>query len=107
MDDFNSQKICWPDISTQSAFCQINDFYYVTNTAYILVNGPEWLCEYLNSKIVNWYIKIIASGLGDNGSRFIKQFIVKIPIPSEYSKDFYQKLELSFDEINYLENSLS
>ncbi len=102
MDDFNNQKICWPDISTTAAFVRINEPFYVSNTAYILSNGPDWLACYLNSAIANWYIKTTSSSLGDSGTRFIKQFIVKLPIPNKYSNNDKEVFNLTDDELNYL-----
>ena len=107
LDDFDKQKIIWPDISRKGNFVKADIPFLLTNTAYILVNGPEWLANYLNSKIANWYLKIISSSLGDDGSRFIKQFMVLLPIPNVNNQlnDFYKSLHLSAEEKQFLEQN--
>jgi len=56
--------------------------YFATNTVYFLTTGNRYLLSILNSKTVNFYYKLKASGLGDHANRAFKFIYINIPIPS-------------------------
>lgn len=80
-DEFEKPKIIYPDISEKGAFYWDNEGYYFNNTIYMIVGNVKkpWVAI-LNSKLINWYYRQIASGLGDKGIRHFTQFMKEMPI---------------------------
>ena len=115
MPDFEKPKIVWSDISTTPSFCFIKEPIYINNTAYLISDAPEWMVDFLNSNLINWYFPIIATDIGENGSRYFKQFVEKIPVPNlstipqgeDFNQALMQKLELSEEEVEFLTRSSS
>lgn len=46
----------------------------------IIGNVKKSWVAILNSKLINWYYRQIASGLGDKGIRYFTQFMKEMPI---------------------------
>ena len=106
MDDFDKRKIIWSDIATEPKFVEDNNGAIMNNTCYMMIGGPDYLIDYLNSDIIAWYFpRVLATDLGV-GSRYFKQFVEKIPIPSSFENDFYDSFELSKDEIAFISSSV-
>ena len=80
-DEFKKPKIIYPDISEKGGFYWDNEGYYFNNTIYMIVGNVKksWVAI-LNSKLMNWYYRQIASGLGDKGIRYFTQFMKEMPI---------------------------
>ncbi len=80
-DEFEKPKIIYPDISEKGGFYLDNEGYYFNNTIYMIVGNVKksWVAI-LNSKLMNWYYRQIASGLGDKGIRYFTQFMKEMPI---------------------------
>ena len=79
-NDFSQQKIVWSDIATEPKFANINEEIYINNTCYMMSNAPEYMIGILNSKLLRWYFNTIATGLGNSGHRYFKQFVELLPI---------------------------
>ena len=54
---------------------------YINQTCYFIPRDDKYLCAVLNSRLIYFYMKQIASGLGNGALRWIKQFIENLPIP--------------------------
>ena len=80
-EEFEKEKIVYPDISTSPAFALSNKGVYFTNTAYMLSSNNKGILAILNSKVTKYYISLIATDLGQDANRYIKQFMEKLPIP--------------------------
>ena len=80
-DQFEKPKIIYPDISDKGGFYWDDQGYFLNNTAYIISGNVKksWI-GLLNSKLMNWYYKKIASGLGEKGTRYFTQFVKELPI---------------------------
>lgn len=80
-DEFEKPKIIYPDISEKGGFYWDNEGYYFNNTIYMIVGNVKKLwVAILNSKLINWYYRQIASDLGDKGIRHFTQFMKEMPI---------------------------
>ncbi len=119
MDDFNKPKIVWSDISSSPQFSLDENNSCISNTAYMLTDAHTNIVYILNSKLVEWYFPKISLDLG-KGSRYTKQFIELLPLPSirEY-RDFYNNLtadnvdeklstvyHLTKEEVLYINNQI-
>jgi len=103
IENFKKSKIFWADISTKPAFAKVETEIYINNTAYMIVGGPEWLVDYLNSKIVEWYFPKLATDLGAKAVRYFKQFVELIPIPDYFDKNNpFDSLGFTDEEIELL-----
>ncbi|MCX2683535.1 hypothetical protein OQH60_06605 [Campylobacter sp. MIT 21-1685] len=63
----------------------------MNQTCYFIPRDDKYLCAILNSKLIYFYMKQIASNLGDGAFRWIKQFIEKLPV-IEQNKTNKQKI---------------
>lgn len=123
MDDFSKQKIIYPDISQQLSFSVDNKNFLLGNTAYFMYcNQNEYLCNVLNSKLINWYYRTLSVQLGANAVRMFTIYVINLPIPlwqntnlqnniKTLSNDrvadglVYELYCLNADEIKYIENN--
>ncbi|MBJ7700946.1 TaqI-like C-terminal specificity domain-containing protein [Weissella confusa] len=80
MDDFNSTKILWSDISIKPNFALVDSEYLINNTAYMITGAMKNTVRLLNSAVTEWYLPRIATDLG-KGIRYFKQFVEQVPIP--------------------------
>lgn len=83
-DEFEKEKIIWSDIATNPTFSILPAGYYFNNTAYMISGSTDlrYLTAILNSKIMKWFFPLVATDLGENGSRYFKQFVEILPVPS-------------------------
>lgn len=96
-DVFDKPKIIYPDISDQGGFYWDEEGYFFNNTIYMFSGNikKSWLAV-LNSKLMSWYYKQIASGLGEKGVRYFTQFVKELPIP-EYTEPLEKDVDLMLD----------
>ena len=78
-NDFSKQKIVWSDIATEPTFALIEAEIYFNNTCYMLCNAPKYILPILNSPLMGWYFRKIATDLG-SGQRYFKQFVELLPV---------------------------
>lgn len=104
-DDFSKPKVVWADIAIEPNFIQINETMYFNNTCYMMVGAPDWLVDYLNSDIVRWYFPLIATDLGEKGTRYFKQFVERIPVPTQFNGNFQSIFKLTDEEMNCISSS--
>ena len=104
-DDFDKQKIIWPDISKDSSYIFDNKGFLVSNTAYLLVGDKlNQITLWLNSKELEWYYSVISSTLGNQSNRHFRQFVEKIPLPANLSLS--NPYDFSVEELEYISTSL-
>lgn len=106
-DDFSKPKIVWADIATEPNFVQIDERIYFNNTCYMMVGAPNWFVDYLNSDLVKWYFPLTATDLGEKGTRYFKQFVEKIPIPTAFIGNIQSFFKLTDDEMNCISSSVN
>jgi hypothetical protein len=83
-DDFEKEKIIYPDIAKSSRFTFDNNNIYLANTAYIIPLNDFYLLGVLNSKLIYSYYKRTSTVIGDADKggrlRWIRQDVIRIPI---------------------------
>jgi type I restriction-modification system DNA methylase subunit len=96
-EEFKKPKIIYPDISDQGRFYWDEEGYFFNNTIYMLSGNikKSWLAV-LNSKLMSWYYRQIASGLGEKGTRYFMQFVKELPIP-ESTEPLEKDVDLMLD----------
>ena len=74
---------------------------YINQTCYFIPRNDKYLCAVLNSRLIYFYMKQIASGLGNGALRWIKQFIENLPIPkiTESNKPLCDEIIKCVDKI--------
>lgn len=78
---FEQPKILVPDISLRGNFTlDLTGQYYCGNTSYIIGSNEKHLLGILNSKLISWFYRNIASTYRGGYVRFIYQYLVQIPI---------------------------
>ena len=78
--EFEKPKIMLPDIALEMQALYDNNRFYCVNTAYIIPVDDKYLLGVLNSKLVNYYYSKISSTIRGGYFRFIRQYLVTIPI---------------------------
>ncbi|WP_366517285.1 TaqI-like C-terminal specificity domain-containing protein [uncultured Helicobacter sp.] len=80
-------KILWAEMTDTPCFVYDAQGFYINQTCYFIPRDDKYLCAILNSKLIYFYMRQIASNLGDGAFRWIKQYIEKLPIPKIDSKN--------------------
>jgi len=79
--EFEKPKIMLPDISMRGNFTMDTEGdCYCVNTAYIISNAEKYLCGILNSTLLTFFYRNIASTYRGGYLRFIYQYVAKLPI---------------------------
>lgn len=84
-DDFSKEKIVWIELTDKPKFTLITEEIYLLNSAYFLLPPegiqPKYLLALLNSKVLSFYLKMIANTSGMGTSRWINIYVKEFPIP--------------------------
>ena len=84
-NDFKEQKIVWIELTDRGRFALCEQEIYLVNSAYFLIPPKELSAKYLlgilNSKLINFYLKMIAETSGMGTTRWIKNYVKEFPIP--------------------------
>jgi SPX domain protein involved in polyphosphate accumulation len=73
----------------------------------MITDAPYWLVDFLNSKVVAWYIPRIAANLGGKGVRYFKQYIEMLPVPlANCMTDIFKYYDFSEEEITLISSSV-
>jgi len=83
LQEFEKEKIVYPDIAPALTFVLDNDNFFMNNTCYMLNFGGynKYVLFVLNSNVSNWYFKWISAQLGEAAVRHFNIYIEKLPIP--------------------------
>lgn len=106
VEDFSKQKIMYPDIAERLSFCLVNDEVFCNNTVYFIVTETEnleYLLNFLNSKLINWYYKTLSVQLGAAAVRMFSIYVLNIPIPKNGIRNIYKAYNLTEKEIEFIE----
>ena len=107
-DDFKNEKIIWIELTDKGRFALCNDEIYLLNTAYFLLPPPEFSARYLigilNSKLIQFYLSIIAGTSGMGTLRWINIYVKQFPVPQKHIDD-QQPLITIVDQILSLKKS--
>lgn len=81
LEEFEKEKIVWAEMTDSPCFIYDDKGMYINQTCYFIPQNDKYLCAVLNSRLIYFYMKQIASGLGSGALRWIKQFMENLPIP--------------------------
>lgn len=114
MEDFFKPKIMYSEIVQKPQFYLDNTSIIPEASTFILVGeNLKYLCIMLNSRTISFLFKkfFAGGGLGGNGYRYKKRFLLNLPIVIPNSKildifnEFYDNKKYIFDdELNKLED---
>jgi len=100
-----SEKIIWSELAPEGRFSRSKPDEYIVDTAYLInTDHVEYLLAILNSNLILSIMRHTASRLGENGLRWKRHVVDKIPIPPVSSipemvliklKNLVQQLEAS------------
>ncbi len=92
-DDFKREKIVWIELTDESRFALCDEEVYLLNSAYFLLPSPQIPAKYLlgilNSRLIHFYLGMIAQTSGMGVTRWINEYVKRFPIPEadRQSKD--------------------
>ncbi|MGC9315978.1 MAG: Eco57I restriction-modification methylase domain-containing protein, partial [bacterium] len=82
--EFEKEKIIYPNMTQKPCFAYTDDGSFCNDKSFILTAGSESLIKYfvalLNSKLVDFTLRGLCSGLGHKGLEVRKVFIENLPI---------------------------
>ncbi len=81
LEDFEKEKIVWAEMTDEPRFIYDNKGFYTNQTCYFIARDDKYLFAILNSKVMYFFMRQMASNLGEGAFRWIKQFIERLPIP--------------------------
>ena len=58
-DDFSKQKIVWGNLCLSAQYAWVEDEMYVNAPSPFITNANKYILALLNSKVVDWYIKML------------------------------------------------
>jgi adenine-specific DNA-methyltransferase len=83
-DDFKEPKIIWIELTDTNKFAVCYEEIYLLNSAYFLLPPMEldinFLTGLLNSRIIKFYLKLIANTSGVGTTRWINIYVKEFPI---------------------------
>ena len=84
LEEFNKEKIIYPDIARESRFSLDKEEYLLGNSVYFIPTGELYLLGILNSRLLHFYAKQRLAVLGDAEQggrlRWFRQYVARIPI---------------------------
>ncbi len=81
LEDFEKEKIVWAEMTDEPRFIYDNKGFLTNQTCYFIARDDKYLFAILNSKVMYFFMRQMASNLGEGAFRWIKQFIERLPIP--------------------------
>jgi len=97
LNEFEEEKVVYPDIADSLCFSFSEDGYFLSNTAYFFTGrNLKYLLVILNSILAMWYYRFISVQLGENAVRHFSIYIEQIPvpkIPKSQKQPFIQRVE--------------
>ncbi|GAA7315346.1 hypothetical protein HpM067_06950 [Helicobacter pylori] len=81
LEDFEKEKIVWAEMTDEPRFIYDNKGFLINQTCYFIARDDKYLFAILNSKVIYFFMRQMASNLGEGAFRWIKQFIERLPIP--------------------------
>jgi len=83
-DDFKEPKIIWIELTDTNKFAICDDEIYLLNSAYFLLPPKDLNIKYLNgllnSKVIKYYLRLIANTSGVGTTRWINIYVKDFPI---------------------------
>jgi len=84
-DDFKKEKIIWIELSDEGRFALCAEEVYLLNSAYFLLPPPNISAKYLlgilNSRLMCFYLSLMAQTSGMGVTRWINEYVKRFPIP--------------------------
>ncbi|GAA7953003.1 class I SAM-dependent DNA methyltransferase [Helicobacter pylori] len=87
LEDFEKEKIVWAEMTDEPRFIYDNKGFLINQTCYFIARDDKYLFAILNSKVIYFFMRQMASNLGEGAFRWIKQFIERLPIPKITEKN--------------------
>ncbi len=87
LEDFEKEKIVWAEMADEPRFIYDNKGFLTNQTCYFIARDDKYLFAILNSKAIYFFMRQMASNLGEGAFRWIKQFIERLPIPKITQKN--------------------
>lgn len=103
-DDFKKEKIVWIELSDVNRFALCTEELYLLNSAYFLIPPSginiKYLLGILNSKVIKFYLNLIAETSGMGTKRWINNYVKSFPIPVALQKQQDQIISLVDQVLN-------
>lgn len=80
-DDFSQPKICWNRIASIKEFSLVEGGIYISDSMHFIIGKElDYICKFLNSKIIQWLLSIIigeaAGGNAGNAANVLNLHLI-------------------------------
>ncbi|GAA8905540.1 class I SAM-dependent DNA methyltransferase [Helicobacter pylori] len=86
LEDFEKEKIVWAEMTDEPRFIYDNKGFYTNQTCYFIARDDKYLFAILNSKVIYFFMRQMASNFGEGAFRWIKQFYRTAPHSPNHRK---------------------
>ena len=78
---FRNNKVIWIELVDRGRFAYDDSGMYIEATAFMITGDKsKYLCAFLNSRLVHWYIRNTAPTSGMGTPRWKKVYVEQIPV---------------------------
>ena len=93
-EDFETNKIIYPDIVRVPQFAWDESKSFLANTLYLIPTDNKFLLGFLNSKILFWFYQQLSPQIRGGFVRYIAQYVQELPIPetTDWQQDLIAKI---------------
>ena len=105
---FEQPKIIYSDIAVRGQFYLDNAGHYGNNTVYMMASNSGYLLALLNSQLISYVFKQIATEIRGGFSRWFKQYVEQLPIkkPEPAQAQKLADLALQNQDLHHRETTL-
>ena len=98
-DDFSKPKIVWGNLNLRASYALISDPIFINAPASMIVSDNKFLLAVLNSKLADFYIRLL--GVTRNGGylEYKPMFVGLLPVPCfQIGSEAYRQMEMLLDQ---------
>jgi len=98
-DDFSKPKIVWGNLNLRASYALISDPIFINAPASMIVSDNKFLLAVLNSKLADFYIRLL--GVTRNGGylEYKPMFVGLLPVPCfQIGSEAYGQMEVLLDQ---------
>jgi len=87
MDDFSKQKIVWGNLNLDASYAIAPEGFFVSAPCPLITPASMYLLAILNSKLADFYIRVLAKKRNGGYVEYKPMFIERLPVPAIPEKD--------------------
>ena len=86
-DDFSKQKIAWGNLNLSASYSIVPEGFFVNAPCPLIIPASKYLLAILNSKLADFYIRVLAKKRNGGYIEYKPMFIERLPVPAVSDKE--------------------